>query len=253
MRLYKRGTSRRSTARSRSQVLSLPSSKTSSRSDPAEIILTLETMQAAIDAQHLLLVTKFSGVTRAFDCSATCGSFITILRPSSSTVPQRCHRERTPTAPSQSDIGFRCRPAEDESVGGEPRANVAERLHVEGGHRSEVIWTCTGKRALADGTFSSIPPNSCRSSLFTTRTVSLSNKKWLRCRSGFWQRCPSTSTGRSFDALSRHLKQGQVTNMKKRMEGNSETTANPCVGSCMWLWTGKTWTHSADFLLGTTR
>ena len=75
-------------------------------------------------------------------------------------------------------------------------------------------------------------------------------------RSGFWQSCPSTTTGvlcttavhRILNALSRHLKQEEVTNMKKSWSGTSESTTILCVWSFMGLWSSKTWTQSADFL-----
>ena len=56
-----------------------------------------------------------------------------------SQVSQRCHGAGTPTAPSQSVNGFRFGAAEDAGAAGELRTNFAERLDVEGRHRSDVV------------------------------------------------------------------------------------------------------------------
>ena len=97
------------------------------RSDPAEVILTLDKMQAAIVAQHQLLVTKFSGVTcgleqKLLQCHEEVQATVQKFHNHSQAI--EVYRYLTgamekglPTAPSQPDSGFRCGAAEAAGAG----------------------------------------------------------------------------------------------------------------------------------------
>ena len=85
------------------------------------------------------------------------------------------------------------------------------------------IWTRTGRRAMAAGSCSCILQNSCTS----TGTVSFSETSWAKMRHSAVTALPihkyryaaenATAVHQLLDALSRHLMQEEVTNMKQRM------------------------------------
>ena len=122
---------------------------TDARSDPAEIISTRDKMQAAIDAQYQLLVTKFSEATRGFvqkllqcheEAQANVRKFhdhflvIEVYRYLSDAMQQGLRRH----LPNQT-LDFASELRKMQVLDGNYEKNFAERLDVEEGSRSEVV------------------------------------------------------------------------------------------------------------------